>query len=366
MLIFLMFIFALALVVYKDRKNIQTQGIILMRRTKRGVKWIDKIARTHPRFWNTFAVVSVVIGFFIMIFGTVWLVDNAYKILTGEIEGGAGAVIPYPTGEPMIGMGYVLLPVWLWILAVVIIVFPHEFAHGIVARIENIRIKSLGWLLFLFIPGAFVEPDEKKVKKAKRISRLKIYSVGSFANFCIAGIILVLLLLLSFALHQFVTPIGVTYGGLINGSDAFTKNLTGVIIRVDEKNITTLEEFVDYMKLKSPGDVVEIETRNGNYSIRTIEYEKRAIIGIADARTAYTTDEIGTAILNIHGTLLWIFILVLSVGMVNLLPIKPLDGGMMLEIVLEKITKHSRSMSNFISVLIALLLLFNVIGGYFV
>ena len=39
----------------------------------------------------------------------------------------------------------------------------HEFSHGILARVENVKINSIGLLLFAIIPGAFVEPDEEKL-----------------------------------------------------------------------------------------------------------------------------------------------------------------------------------------------------------
>jgi membrane-associated protease RseP (regulator of RpoE activity) len=33
------------------------------------------------------------------------------------------------------------------------------------SRVEKIRVKSAGLLLVLVLPGAFVEPDEKQLKK---------------------------------------------------------------------------------------------------------------------------------------------------------------------------------------------------------
>ena len=47
------------------------------------------------------------------------------------------------------------------ISALAIVAIPHEFAHGIFARLNNLRVKSSGFALFGPILAAFVEPDEK-------------------------------------------------------------------------------------------------------------------------------------------------------------------------------------------------------------
>ncbi len=84
------------------------------------------------------------------------------------------------------------MPLGYGLIALVTVIVVHEFAHGILARAEGIRIKSIGVLLLAIIPGAFVEPDEEEVKKANRLSKLRIYAAGSIFNIGFAAIALVI------------------------------------------------------------------------------------------------------------------------------------------------------------------------------
>ena len=68
----------------------------------------------------------------------------------------------------------------------------HEFGHGIISRVEGVRIKSIGVLLLAVLPGAFVEPDEEDIEKSKRISKLRIFAAGSIFNLSLAAVALLL------------------------------------------------------------------------------------------------------------------------------------------------------------------------------
>lgn len=52
-------------------------------------------------------------------------------------------------------------PIAVW-LAFVVTIMIHEFGHGILSRVENIRVRSMGALLFVLPIGFFVEPDEEE------------------------------------------------------------------------------------------------------------------------------------------------------------------------------------------------------------
>ena len=44
----------------------------------------------------------------------------------------------------------------------------HEGAHGIVATLERIKIKTGGFAVFVAMFAGFVEPDEKEFDNAKK------------------------------------------------------------------------------------------------------------------------------------------------------------------------------------------------------
>ncbi|HZX34737.1 MAG TPA: site-2 protease family protein [archaeon] len=83
-------------------------------------------------------------------------------------------------------------PLHAWISLLIILVV-HEAMHGIVGKRHGFRLKSAGVLLLGFLPiGAFVEPDEKQVKKAKGEKLLPFLAAGPMANIAlmvIAGLV---------------------------------------------------------------------------------------------------------------------------------------------------------------------------------
>ncbi len=84
-----------------------------------------------------------------------------------------------------------------WIVILAIIAISHEFAHGIFAAYNKIKIKTTGFGFFpFFLPiflAAFVELDEKKMAKHKKLEQMAILSAGTFANVICAGIFLLVL-----------------------------------------------------------------------------------------------------------------------------------------------------------------------------
>ncbi|MBD3247098.1 hypothetical protein GF378_00575 [Candidatus Pacearchaeota archaeon] len=73
-----------------------------------------------------------------------------------------------------------------WIIILAVVAIPHEFAHGIYAAYNKVRIKTTG---FAFLPyffpvflAAFVELDEKELSKKSNFGQLATLSAGTFAN----------------------------------------------------------------------------------------------------------------------------------------------------------------------------------------
>ena len=89
------------------------------------------------------------------------------------------------------GLG--ILPFWYWLIAIFVIAVVHEFSHGIVARAHNIPVKHTGLAFFGPIIGAFVEPDEKKLRAGKDITQYSVYAAGAFSNVILALLALLLL-----------------------------------------------------------------------------------------------------------------------------------------------------------------------------
>ena len=69
-----------------------------------------------------------------------------------------------------------------FLLSIPIVLVIHEGAHGIVATLEKIKIKTGGFAIFIAMFAGFVEPDEEEFDKAKKISRLRVIGAGATSN----------------------------------------------------------------------------------------------------------------------------------------------------------------------------------------
>ncbi len=358
---FIIFILVVAFILYKDRKKIVFEGGMFLRRTESGVKWIEKIYERHKKFWKWYSTASLIFAPVAMMFGIYWIIENAYKILIGATKVGAGIVLPSPSSHVVIGSGYIFLPLWLWVIGIMSIVIPHELSHGLVSLSEKINVKKVGYAFFLFIPAAFVEPDEKKLKKAKPISKIKIYGAGSFANFLFAATCLLINMLI---MNAFFYNYGVSFSGLVNNSGAYNVSLNGTITHLNGMRVYDVQEFSKVMRNVTPGEYVSIVADNKTYKIKTMNDNGKTIIGISGV-TTYKEARIPKTsgfLSFIMYVLSWLGILNLGVGIVNLLPIKPLDGGLIMQEYLKGKTKNYAVISNIISIIFAAILLFSIIG----
>jgi membrane-associated protease RseP (regulator of RpoE activity) len=371
-LTFLLFILTIVAILYKERRKIEIEGILIIRRTKRGKRTIEILATKYSKFFRILMNIAGMISIPLIIISSLYIVKNAVDIAIGATQVGAMLVLPAPVKEAQAVPGVFLMPWYFWVIGIMTVVIPHELFHAIASRLEKIKVKSMGYLFLLFIPGAFVEPDEKKLKRSKLSTKLRVYGAGSFANLLVAGIVF----LLSYAMLMiFYTPYGLGYSGIVLDSPAYKVNLSGIIIEINNITITSQTDLERILKEIPPGSAIEIKTTTGIFNLTTAPREDNinmSYIGIAGPfSTKYVIKELFTPMSSIISfismLLVWIFILNLGIGLVNMLPIKPLDGGMIFESLMTKLSKvFGKHMSNFISMIMLALLLFNLFGSYLV
>ncbi len=174
------FIILLSLFLYLRRKKLDTHGpfpflYFSMYRTKLGIGLMDKLAGKWNRLFKWLGYIGIIVGFLGMIAICVALIDNIYNIMTQpEAAPGVGLVLPFQ----MKGAFYV--PFFYWIISIFIIALVHEFAHGVIARAHNLKVKSSGFaflgVLAPIIPAAFVEPDEKALVKRPHRQQLSVFA----------------------------------------------------------------------------------------------------------------------------------------------------------------------------------------------
>jgi len=210
LLIFFTIILAYAVIVFILHKkgvlkkhNISFYGPALMWRTEKGIQFLKNRAK-HTRFWKIYGNIAIIFCFITMVLmtalmvWTAWLVFGFTPAQRNALPGPEVALV-LPGINPILPLeiiGYVLLGL---IIAIVV----HEFSHGILALVDKLKVKALG-VLYLIVPiGAFCEPDDEEVKKAKILPRLRIYAAGPTANFVV---VLICILLFSAVFMPAVQP----------------------------------------------------------------------------------------------------------------------------------------------------------------
>ena len=371
---------------YLERNNMELVWgrSFLMWRTDWGKDFIEKVSQNKP-LWRRIGDVWVVTVFFIMIFMFLLLLWQA--TLAWQIPKSASVSPKMMIGLP--GLNPVI-PLWYGILALVIAMVVHEFSHGILSRVANVKVKALGLLMFFFPVGAFVEPDEEEMKSMKKWERMRLYAAGPGSNMVIA---IIFSFLFSSVMVASLEPssdgvlsasVVLDYGGGEAGLEPWM-----LITEVNDQVILNSEDFSNVMNETYAGQVVNVSVLNkgnpetyqvtlsdkGSYYLKFYpdSYETwmsgKGFMGIAVVNPEVIADSLAnpgssggsmlqyitlpfqklqpfpehfTALFSPTGivgaipdsafwilanSFYWIFWLNLMVGLTNALPAVPLDGG---------------------------------------
>lgn len=340
---------------------------VIMWKTQRLRGLISKINHISPKFWRWYMNVGVIVAFGAMIFITYTIISTLPSVFETP---SVSVVIP---GVDIPG-SQIYVPFVYGLIALATVLVVHEFSHGIQAVGEKIPIKSIGLLLFAIIPGAFVEPDEDKLKEAKKTSRLRVYAAGSIANVTLAVIALLLVSLLSGGIPQFFEEDGIAIDRVVpdSPSDGILKE--GMVLQaIDNQKINDSESYVNIIGSYSPGDNVTVKTDQGTYNMvldKNPNNDSRGFFGIqANKHFELVNDSLGPLpwiLFELIELFQWVAMLNLGIGLFNLLPIKPLDGGYMLEILLSyKLSEqHYKPIVNALSAVLAMVIVFSIMAGF--
>ena len=366
--------------VFKDKLvkyGVDVRFPTIMWKTKRLRGFLDRIANRSPTFWKWFMNIGIVISFGAMIIMTYSLLSS---LLTIADTPSVSLVIPgvEVPGSP------IFVPFAYGIIGLATVIIVHEFAHGILARREKVSIKSIGLLLFAILPGAFVEPDEEEIKNVKRSSRMRIYAAGSIANLSLALVaILITLLISSFAIPATFQENGMEINRVLSGAPAENILKPGMIIEsINGHDVSDVNSYYKAVSTLKPGKMANITTNQGKYNFTAGTNPNNKSVGYMGVMVAKKL-EVRHDVANVYGNQLpwlwfsalelfsWIYLLNLAVGLFNILPMKPLDGGHLLEDLLsyrlsKKIVKPAiRLLSLFFIFVIAISLIWGIINGLF-
>ena len=316
-------------------KNTQVQSVLskMLTRTKRGIR--------------VFADVSVIAGFLMMGFAFWFLLSNISNFFVEPTEF-AELTILIP-GVTLTSASAILY----FLLSIPIVLVIHEGAHGIVATLEKIKIKTGGFAIFIALFAGFVEPDEKEFDDARKISKLRVIGAGATSNvifaFALGAILLTnplfaLILPEPFLEWFYDAPDGVGIISIIEGSGAEKAGLqkNDVITGIDDIAIITPMDF-QKADLK-PGDIVTVTVqRDGQLLQLPVEImpspddPDKGLVGImrdsAFYKPVYNFIEWDP---QVSMFLLWLWMISFFIGIINMLPLPILDGGKFIYTIIEK------------------------------
>jgi len=316
------------------------------------------------------------------------LIFSAYDIIAKMFVGkvacpGVGLVIP---GVQVPKVNF-FIPWYGWLILILGAII-HEFSHGIMLRIAKVKIKNVGVILFGPLPmGAFVEPDEKQLKKTDKQQVTKMYSAGPSSNLVLAILFALLLLIISSPINSYTTNIdNQRQLGLVVSSVTPTAEICGSSF-----------DNPAYGKLQKNDKIISvngtvIKTQSDLKNAIKQDYENIFVVKSLDTnltRTEYIkTNELGnigiSAEINIDETIplpkrynlykliyqivFWCAMLNFLFATTNYLPTIPFDGGYLAQNIfsgyLNKKHNEKKRMAivkKFFGYLILFLLLLNVI-----
>nr|AIF20150.1 peptidase M50 [uncultured marine thaumarchaeote KM3_88_E12] len=315
--------------------NVQTALTRLLGRTRRGIR--------------VFADVSVVAGFLMMGFAFWFLFSNITNFFVQPSEFAELTVlIPGVTLTSASAIMYFLL-------SIPIVLVVHEGAHGIVATLEKIKIKTGGFAIFIAMFAGFVEPDEEEFDNAKKISRLRVIGAGATSNVIFAfglGVILLTNPMFAMILPEpflgwfYESPEGVLVLSIIEGGGAEKAGIkeNDIITNIGDVRIISPMDF-QKVDLK-PGQTVDVTIlRDGQQIIFPVSImaspddPERGLVGIMrdnnlSFKPIYNYIEWNNPQFSMF--LLWLWMISFFIGIINMLPLPILDGGKFIQTIIDK------------------------------
>lgn len=312
---------------------------------------LDRLLAMNRGAVRVFADVSIVAGAIMMVFAVWFLLNNLVHFFadSGQFSE-VTLLIPGVTIRSVPNLVYFLL-------AAPIVLVVHEVAHGIVARLERIRVKSGGFAIIIALIAGFVEPDEEEFNKARRISKVRVIAAGSSSNILLSFLVAALLIfnpafgnVLELISPQvrgifYNDPIGVPVVQVIEGSGAASAGMRAgdIITAVNDIQIRTP---ADLAKVKLvPGEQISVSIlRDGEPMRLTVtvmgaeDDPSRGMIGIIRDVFPHMPPKVPFWIPWPHEVfmfLLWLWMLSFFIGIFNMLPMIPLDGEKYVSSMLE-------------------------------
>jgi len=350
----IVFLVVMSLVILKHKRKLEIQKMLFpvlyagLFRTGFGIEFMKKISKKYQELIKFLGLCGIGFGFAGMLFMFISLVQTVITIIKTPSVGSGVAIILPQTNIPGIGF----LPFWYWLIALFVIVLIHEFSHGIVAKANGVKIKSSGLGFFAFfipiVPLAFVEPDEKAMAKVDDHVKYSVFAAGPFSNLLTALVILLLFFVFFFPMDGMLTEKdGISFTSINESYPSSIIPEDFVLREFNNDEVLDVNEFVLKMQQVRPGETILLGDGINSYNLTAVTNptdNKSAFIGVTNfANEVKIKDGVNSIFYNIYKWFRDLFKIIgifsFLIGLVNLLPLGPVDGGQMMNTLLSRIFK---------------------------
>ncbi|HDJ66942.1 MAG TPA: hypothetical protein ENF33_04465, partial [Nitrososphaeria archaeon] len=271
--------------------NLKLYPLAFVLRSKRVIGFFDRVVNKFPLFWMVLSNIGVAVGFGLTAFSIYFLAKNLGTYLFAPQQvGPQNIVVPL-----IIGVTIKLEHLPYILLALGIILITHEGMHGLVARLEKIRLKSTGLFLAFIFPGGFVEPDEEEFNKASPKTKMRVAAAGSFANLVVGLLVVFLMMGLFLPMESGVMVLEVEENSTkicvgdviveVNGVAVNQETLFQNITAKDMIVVETVRGAISY-KLKKPINMPMAWILRG-IGVKRIDYYRPMRIHLGDPMVEY-------------------------------------------------------------------------------
>ena len=253
--------------------SVNVSGPLTTIHTKRGREFLDRLSKPK-RFWRAFANVGVGVALVVMAGTFLLLVAQGIAMLHSPPEQTA---FQSPQNVLVIPGVNEFLPLSVApeiVAGLLIGLVVHEGGHGLLCRVEDIDINSMGVVLFTILPiGAFVEPDEESARETDRGARTRMFAAGVTNNFVVTIVAFLLLF------GPIVGAIGVAPGAAIGGSFPGTGAAeAGIeqgdrIVAIDDREVESNDHLFEVLE-EVDATTVSVTLSDG----RTLEVERSMLV----------------------------------------------------------------------------------------
>ncbi|WGI17565.1 site-2 protease family protein [Methanonatronarchaeum sp. AMET-Sl] len=339
-------------------------------RTEKGKQLMDQIARRWRKPLKKIGTLNIILSLAAILIVTIFLAFQLFIIFFGPDLIGDVAI------TDAILLPGLALPIIFGLIALIVAVVIHEFSHAIYARVEDIGVESVGFGLLAILPLAFVEPNIEDIKQSSRLQKLKMFSSGPASNIYLAAISIIIVFLIITTTFTPVSP-GI---GLVEVQENSPAEIAGlqedmIITGINNQTIESHQEFQEIINQYNPDDTITINTaEHGDFQLQLGNANGEPYMGIQlidvtglytifSNPIAYITPQMGMTMptldtpfyessinpditLTIAQGAFWMGLLNLWLGILNMMPIFPLDGGRVFWEIIESLLEKQNIIKN--------------------